>query len=713
MKYVAELPEGARLSRVLIANRGEIAQRIISTCDRLNIDTISLYTRQDQSAKFWKLATVNHYAGDIENDGNPYTNAARLVEIARQYGADAVHPGYGYLSENADFARQVVAAGLLWIGPKAETIALLGDKAACKQFLRDRTGGAVPLIPGVASRSQDSNFLLRESRRIGYPVLLKASAGGGGKGMRVVDTDEDFLSNLETAKSEALRSFGSDDMLLEKYLPRCKHVEVQMFGDGQGNSLLFGDRECSVQRRHQKVIEECPAMVSSKLKEKMAEAARSIAKVTKYANAATIEFIVDVVSQEAYFLEVNTRIQVEHPITEEVFGVDLVALQLYIAAGGKLSSLPDFNIKAHAIELRLYAEDPYHNFMPQKGLVTMFQESTLGVRYESSVQTGDRVSINFDPMMAKIIVAGFNRPMAIAKAQAAIGSTVCLGLQTNQDFLFRCLTEKTFKDASYTTSFIEENLDNLLQRRNDMTIGVFIISALLRAIRSKDSRSTRLPSISMELITTPTKSQYLVRKVRQEVDHLRSYKLELSILHDLPDTVPKSALNAEGFKLVSRYYATKTSPPSFTTAIELTDFGTKESSLGTIVVARLRIGESSQTVVATVHQSADGVQVVHLDRYGTFVRKSGLVGFGQLDDRQSLSQAGAADYKAPMPGRVIRIDVLSGSVIKPGQSLLVLESMKTEVRILARTAGTVELLVKEGAIVDEGVPLATVKEPEL
>lgn len=641
--------------------------------------------------------------------GNPYLDIQRLLAIAQKHKADAIHPGYGYLSENANFAKAVSEADLIWIGPGAEAISVLGDKAACKQFLRERTR-EVPLIPGLASRSQDPTFLSQQADKIGYPVLLKASAGGGGKGMRVVENHDDFLSNLKLAKSEAIRSFGSDDMLLEKYISHGKHVEVQVFGDNHGNCLILGDRECSVQRRHQKVVEEAPAMVSDNLKKTMEKAARAIVLATGYSGAGTVEFIVDVIEQQAYFLEVNTRIQVEHPITEEIFGIDIVSLQIFVALDGKLSDLPAPSSRGHAIELRLCAEDPYAGFIPQTGYVTLFQESKIPARYESSIKTGDEVSIFFDPMIAKVIVYDVDRPSAIAKAERVMASSVCLGLQTNQEFLINCLKSSSFHDSSYTTSFIEDNIEQLTKRSYDMKTGAVIASAIVRALRPDTATgSSNFRSQSIEVVSAPTKLEYCLRRLQGGRSPSSGYEMEIWPLKDAEDQSTSKALNKEGAQLISQYYNSLAETKREVLAITVVEFRRTRTNDHQTILARIAINEMHINILATVHQSADGVHTLHLDKYGTFVRRSSLVGFGRLDTRQALGASDATiDYKAPMPGRVLRIEAKSGSTVSEGQSLLVVESMKTEVRVLARTAGKAEILVKEGQVVSEGTLLAHV-----
>lgn len=382
-----------------------------------------------------------------------------------------MHPGYGYLSENADFADQVRQAGLIFIGPSAQAMSTLGDKRSSKEYLL-KHAEEVPLVPGFSGSSQDVTDLEAAATKIGFPVMLKASAGGGGKGMRIVHKASQLRSELERAQSEAKRSFGSSDCILEKFVTASKHVEMQILGDRYGTVVCLGERDCSVQRRHQKIIEETPChWLTPALRQRMSRVAVRIGELIKYEGAGTVEFIVDVKASTFYFLEVNARLQVEHPITEEVTGVDIVSLQLYVAAGGQLSTLPflqRISPTGHAIECRLCAEDPNRDFFPEHGVIRLWQQASDAaaedVRYETAVSTGTPVSIYFDAMIAKIVVWAPSRDLAIEKMVYVLRNTVCAGVRTNQLFLQSCLYHKAFrKDPGYTTSFIPQNLEVLLR----------------------------------------------------------------------------------------------------------------------------------------------------------------------------------------------------------------------------------------------------------
>ncbi|CAG8284747.1 unnamed protein product [Penicillium nalgiovense] len=475
--FVAEPPLGSDgrqiIRKVLIANRGEIACRIIRTCRILNILSVAVYVDEDSSSRHVRDADEAVNIGSIDrSERNPFLDIDLLVRTAVSAEAEAIHPGYGYLSENSHFATSVRKAGLLFIGPSASVMSTLGDKRSSKEYLREHAPD-VPLIPGFSGSSQDDEALRKAAHKIGFPVMLKASAGGGGKGMRIVREAGELKQELARAQSEAQRSFGSSDCILEKYIESSKHVEIQILGDSHGEVISFFDRDCSVQRRHQKVIEETPCpFLTGETRQKMSNTAVRIAKLIGYENAGTVEFVVDIKTGHFYFLEVNARLQVEHPITEEVTHVDLVALQLFVAAGGKLQNLPavqNVTQQGHAIECRLCAEDPQKNFFPEHGNVHLWLPASgvLGpgrdVRYETAIETGSTVSIYFDSMIAKIVVWAPTRPLAVEKMAKVLAHTACVGVKTNQLFLQACLLNRAFQDPAYGTSFIPRHIDELLQ----------------------------------------------------------------------------------------------------------------------------------------------------------------------------------------------------------------------------------------------------------
>lgn len=475
------------IKRVLIANRGEIARRIIATCRLMGIETVTIYAEND-------AALPHVFDSDIavQLDGSSlketYLNIAQLIDIAKKTKADAVHPGYGFLSENAGFSKAVADAGLIFIGPSADIIDAMGDKAASRQ-LCDEIG--VPIVPGFDKKGASDADLVAAAKKIGFPIMVKAAAGGGGKGMRIVQEETALADAIARAKSEALSAFGDDQLIVEKYLTRPRHIEVQVFSDYHGNHLHMFERECSIQRRHQKIIEESPAPnLSEKTKAAMFEAATKLTRHIGYVGAGTVEFILDETG-EFYFLEMNTRLQVEHPVTEWVTGFDLVRLQLDVAMGKKLPvTQKDITQKGHALEVRLYAEDAARDFMPAPGPLLRFDLPDLPyVRVDAGYQSGNEVSANYDPMIAKIISYGQTRDVAIARMIAALEKADIQGVTTNKAFLLRVLKHVTFQKGVLSTGFIKDYAEDLQPGALSNDELAQSIAALLLAKKSGTARS--------------------------------------------------------------------------------------------------------------------------------------------------------------------------------------------------------------------------------
>jgi len=439
-------------SSVLIANRGEIACRIIRTLKEMGLRSVAVYSEADKDAPHVKLADDAVYIG-ASPAAESYLLIEKIIAAAASSGAQAVHPGYGFLSENAAFARACKKAGLTFIGPSAKAITLMGDKAAAKRHM---IKAGVPVLPGYQDAKQDDAALIKEAKRIGFPLMVKAAAGGGGRGMRLVMRADDLSNALSAARAEALSAFGSDTLILERALIGPRHVEVQVFGDSYGNIIHLGERDCSVQRRHQKVLEEAPCPVmTEELRVRMGEAAVQAARSVDYVGAGTVEFLLDE-KGEFFFLEMNTRLQVEHPVTECVTGLDLVALQIQVAQEQPLGlTQADAQMTGHAIEARLYAEDPAKDFLPATGRIAhlVFPK---GVRVDSGVETGSDVSPFYDPMIAKLIASGPDRETARRKLVAALEQMVLFGVPTNRQFLIEALNAETFVSGEATTAFIDE-----------------------------------------------------------------------------------------------------------------------------------------------------------------------------------------------------------------------------------------------------------------
>lgn len=451
------------MRRVLIANRGEIARRIIRSCKASGLETVAVFSDADAGSLFVEEADLAVRLGPARASDS-YLRTDLILQAAVKTEADAIHPGYGFLSENADFADAVIAAGLIWIGPKPQTLRDMGDKDRARSIARE---AGVPVVPGSPRISADKQVDLGAlASAVGYPLLVKASAGGGGIGMRLVESDEKLCQTVEATQNMAEKAFGDSTVFFERFVARARHIEIQVFGFGDGSAVHLFERDCSLQRRFQKVIEESPAPgLRVDVRAKMAQAALSLCHATRYEGAGTIEFIVDAESQEFYFLEMNARIQVEHPVTEMVTGVDLVSMQLSFAAG-LLSSFQqsDFETKGHAVECRLYAEKPEKGFIPSPGSLETFRlpQQSADLRIECGYRAGDEVTIFYDPMVAKIIAYGADRDAACERAVVALRAVEVEGIQTNRDFLIGCLTDPRFRAGDVHTSFIEQNRKRIL-----------------------------------------------------------------------------------------------------------------------------------------------------------------------------------------------------------------------------------------------------------
>jgi len=479
--------------KILIVNRCEIAIRVIRACKELGIRTVAVYSEADSDALHVRHAEEAVLIGPPPARES-YLNVEKLIAAALDKGVDAIHPGYGFLSENTKFAQAVRNAGLTFIGPPTEAIRLMGDKAESK--IRMKAAG-VPTVPGAEGLETLEEFQQAASD-IGYPALIKAAAGGGGKGMRVVWNEKDLPDAIESARREALNAFSDETLLIEKYLARSRHIEFQVFGDQQGHVTHLFERECSIQRRHQKIIEETPSpLLDDDLRARMGETAAAAARAINYTNAGTVEFVVDPDTREFYFLEMNTRLQVEHPITEMVLGVDLVQWQIRAAAGESFPYVPDdFCQRGHAIEARLYAEDPANGFLPSTGLIYKFVEPRgPGIRVDSGVADGSEVSHFYDPMLAKVIVHAEDRATAIQRMQAALRRTVVHGVTTNVDFLQSVLAHPDFRNAQMTTQWVEKTFEDW-QPDSEVPFEALVAASLGDFILQSASSSTSTSDVS-------------------------------------------------------------------------------------------------------------------------------------------------------------------------------------------------------------------------
>ena len=439
--------------KILIANRGEIACRVIRTCREMNITAVAVYSEADKNALHVRMADEAYHIGNPPSNES-YLRWEKILDVAKTSGAEAIHPGYGFLSENAEFVRQVKKTGITFIGPSPEAMDAMGGKMSARKIA---IAAGVPVVPGTTEPLTSFEDAKETAARFGYPVMLKASAGGGGKGMRLVADESELKSALEASQSEALASFGDDAVYLEKAIVRPRHIEIQVFSDTHGNHVHLGERECSIQRRHQKVIEECPSPINSpELREKMGECAVMVAKAVNYVGAGTVEFLVSDLDKSFYFLEMNTRLQVEHPVTELVTGIDLVREQIRVAWGDKLSfTQSEIRMNGHAIECRVYAEDPENNFLPSPGKITRLRlPQGPGVRDDGGVYEGSEVSIYYDPMISKFAVYGRNREEAIDRMRRALCEYEVGGIKTTLPFFREVLEDEDFIAGKIDTGFI-------------------------------------------------------------------------------------------------------------------------------------------------------------------------------------------------------------------------------------------------------------------
>ncbi len=655
--------------KILIANRGEIACRVAATAQRMAIKTVAVYSDADAHAKHVTFCDeAVHIGGSAPKDS--YLRWEKIIDAAKSTGAEAIHPGYGFLSENEAFAQACADNGLVFIGPSPSAIKAMGLKAESKQLM-EKAG--VPLVPGYHGSDQNPELLKREADRIGYPVLIKASAGGGGKGMRTVEKSEDFDAALASCKREAINSFGNDNVLVEKYALRPRHIEIQVFGDMHGNYVYLFERDCSVQRRHQKVLEEAPAPgMTEAMRQEMGEAAVAAARAVNYVGAGTVEFIVEQRpdgSMKFYFMEMNTRLQVEHPVTEAITGLDLVEWQLRVASGEKLPLAQDqLVIHGHAIEARICAESPDNNFLPATGTLHVYDKPACTsfergvVRVDDGVREGDTISPFYDSMVAKLIVHGKTREEALARLDEALAQTRIVGLNTNVQFLRYVVRSPSFAQANLDTALIERERAVLFQQEPVglvMAAASSIAKTLLdeRVLEGADPFSRR-DGWRVHGVN--------VRRFEFEFQGTVA-KAELTYLHD--GTLRVTLGDVSGLLVFSQ-----------------TLKGMDIQFAGQRIVAKVyRQGETDHIFIAR-----GATQIITIDQLAH-------AGHGPAEGGR---------LTAPMPGKVVSFAVKAGDKVSKGQALAVMEAMKMEHTIAAPADGVVqELLYAPGDQVTEGAEL--------
>ena len=661
-------------SKILIANRGEIACRVIKTARRLGIKTVAVYSDADRNARHVAMADEAVHIGPSAARES-YLVADRIIDAARRTGAQAIHPGYGFLSENAGFADACAAAGIVFIGPPADSIRAMGSKSEAKKIMEK---AEVPLVPGYHGDDQSPELLAAEAAKIGFPVLIKAAAGGGGKGMRVVESAEKFADALAGAKREAKASFADDHVLVEKYLTRPRHIEIQVFADASDCLYLF-ERDCSLQRRHQKVIEEAPAPGMDPARRKaMGEAAVAAAKAIGYRGAGTVEFIAD---QDGtfFFMEMNTRLQVEHPVTEAITGQDLVEWQLIVAASGKMPlTQNELRIDGHAVEVRLYAEDPARNFLPSTGTLVRLKLPDEGahVRVDTGVRQGDTVTPFYDPMIAKVIVHDRDRASAMRRMAALMGETEVVGVTTNAGLLKALCSHPAFVGGEVDTGFIERHRATLFIKPAPAGDRAFAVATLARLLEWQD---TSKPAESDPW--SPWNKQNGFRLLDEGHEEVRWKDGEREVV------VIAWRLRNSGLRL------------------ELPE-GPSEARVQRLEDGRLSIGLGADMFTAAVvrRTALDGGIDYTLFTDGES-RRLRLV--DPLDVTQYEATASADSMvRAPLPGKIIDLRVKAGDSVSKGQALLVLEAMKMEHTLAAPADGTVKSLrYAVGEQVPEGAEL--------
>lgn len=653
---------------ILIANRGEIASRVIRTCRKMGIKSIAVFSDADSDALYVKEADTAVHIGE-SNPSLSYLDQEKIIAVARTQGADAIHPGYGFLSENAAFARACGEAEIIFIGPNPEAIEAMGSKSQAKSLM---TSHEVPVIPGYQGEDQSISTLSQEAEKIGFPLLLKATAGGGGKGMRIVEGKAGLQKNIEAAKREAKSAFGDDELIIEKYIEKGRHIEFQIFGDQHGHAIHLLERECSVQRRYQKVWEESPSPVLDEaLRSIMGEAAVKAAKALDYDNAGTVEFIFDEKTKSFYFLEVNTRLQVEHPVTEEVTGLDLVQMQIEVAEGRPLAiSQADVKGNGYAIEARLYAEDASNNFMPATGNVLQWEVPQVdGLRVETAVGSGSEISIHYDPMIAKLIVHDQNRATAHRKMAYTLRHLTCMGLTTNQDFLLHLFEQQAIQQGDYDTQYIQKHID-------------------LSVFGQKNTEQKALAAIGLTLFGWHQREQArtLLRAVPAGWRNSRYMSQQQSWIWKEEEILVQYDAKGDGqfdFSLLDNSYQ-----------VNLIQADAHHIHLRLNGVQH-QLNIAPQGKQYFLHSAQTGnMQWIEKDRF----------------PRQEVEKV-KGGFEAPMPSQVIKVLVEAGQQVTSGDGLMVISSMKMENTIEADQDGVVvEIYAKEGQNVEAGFLLLKVGE---
>ena len=654
------------IKTLLVANRGEIAKRIFKTCKKEGIKTIAIYSSVDSNSNYVQEADISVLL-EGENPVQCHLDSSQIIKIAKKFEADAIHPGYGFLSENASFAKKCNNENIIFVGPDPDSIELMGDKDKARRLVKEL---GIPLLPGYENTNDKDSKLIKEAKKIGFPLLLKASAGGGGKGMRTVFKESEFLSSLNEVRREAKNVFGDDRIIIEKYVESGRHIEVQILGDNSGNIFHFFERECTIQRRYQKIIEESPSIIlDNTVRKQMVDCATQIGKKLGYKSLGTVEFIYDNKTKNFFFLEVNTRIQVEHPVTEEITGVDLVDLQLRIAQGEKINlNQDDILSNGYAIEVRLYAENPASNFLPTSGKIHKLKfPNVKGIRIDSDLKNGDLVNIYFDPMLAKIIAYDTNRVKAINKLNYALSQTVILGPNTNIELLQNILSSSSFLRGEYDTNFIFENKKITELKKNKSTIENISIAASLYRWSRRNKKKKIL--------------KHLPSGWRNNFYSLQAENFYFNGNH----------INSS-YKIVNGDFIFSFNKSNYNVSIIRARGNVIHAEING-VFKKFHIREIDKSIY--VHSVDFGNTKLEVaDRY-------------PIDEKEKEESA----YISPMPSLVVDVFVKKGDVIKKNQPLIVLSSMKMENTLYSNEDGEIEFInVVKGENIQGGHVLLKVKK---
>ncbi|KAJ3202605.1 Methylcrotonoyl-CoA carboxylase subunit alpha, mitochondrial [Dinochytrium kinnereticum] len=684
-------PRKPLFDKILIANRGEIACRVMRTAKKLGIKSVAVYSEADRNAMhvamdFFLKADEAYLIGPAASSES-YLRMEKIIDVAKRSGAQAIHPGYGFLSENAAFAGLVKSSGLEFIGPPAQAIIDMGSKSASKEIMIKAN---VPVVPGYHGAEQSPEFLKKEAEKMGFPVLIKAVKGGGGKGMRIVEKAADFDEMLESSRREAIKSFGDDTVLVEKYIIRPRHVEVQVFADKLGNAVYLFERDCSVQRRHQKILEEAPAPhLSPELRSDLGNKAVAAARAVNYVGAGTVEFILDTDTNKFYFMEMNTRLQVEHPVTEMITDTDLVEWQLEVASGNPLPKFQtDLAIIGHAFEARIYAENPDRGFLPDTGPLKhlSFPPSSEAVRIETGVRQGDEVSVHYDPMISKLVVRGENRTAALRVLRKALGEFEVVGLNTNIDFLKRLASHPSFIEGDVETGFIQKHESSLFPTR-PITSPLTLAHASLGLIAAEQLKP-------VDSFTDPW-----------SLKGLSGFRMNHS-----PERVVKLIDGDKEVKVIISHRASETESVVDlkvidAAGVEATFSGARILDVGEDGNLIADIGD--RRVVGRVVKEGDRVQVFY---EGTKTTLSIPADPGMIS---TASPASAGSVRTPMPCKISSVNVTAGQEVTKGQTLIILEAMKMEHVIKSPRDGKIKKVhYKVGELVGEGKNLVTFEEDE-